>query len=429
LQRLSGISDAEHKEIMQIVRKQITVLRNFLRKIPPHLWTASSSWGAKAINILVQIASIRTLLFYLGEDRYAVYIIAFSVTTWSALSNFSVGISLQNYISECRAKNQSSDKYLIATLQISLCLIIVFVIVAIFLSGFVQSVLFRKFVLIIPETQTLPIVFTIALISILQSSFSNVFFVYLANHKGFISNIVSALAAIASLSIMVLFNRYSVAKGSLISALLIFTLPQMLVALISFATVFKKYFLQILNTDWAFIKLIFTRAFKFHGTSILYTIASQIDYLIISQTLKSQDIIVYNTFLRFFMMPIFLFISFCAASWPRFREMYIQNEFVKIKAILRRYLFYAVILSAFCFLAILLCSPYVLKILMPQLSLKYSFALIILFGIYATLSCCVELWKTFLYSANMLRVLWICLFFQIIIGALAQFALSRQYGI
>jgi O-antigen/teichoic acid export membrane protein len=417
---------------MQIVRKQITVLRTFLRKIPPHLWTASTAWATKLIYVLVQIVSIRTLLFYLGEDRYAAYIIAFSITAWTALANFNIGTSLQNYISECRAKNQNPEKYLIAALQISLLLALVFIGAIIFASGFVQNVLFKKFILIVPELRTIPIVLIVASVSIMAQIFIIATYVYTANHRGFIVNILSALASIASMITIVLFNRYSyelvIDTGGLITALLIFTVPQLFVYGIMFIKSFGKYFRQILRVDWACFKSLFIRALKFQGISVFYIASMQIDYLIISQTLKTQDIIVYNVFLRFFMLPIFMFIAFCGSSWPRISEMFIEKKTDELKGILKRYLFYGFLLSVFCSLAILFLSPYALKILMPQIVIEYSKWLIVLFGIYAFLNCSMELGKTFLLSINAVRVFWIYMPFQIIIGGLSQFFLSKKYG-
>ena len=152
------------------------------------------------------------------------------------------------------------------------------------------------------------------------------------------------------------------------------------------------------------------------------------DYLIISQTLKPQDIIAYSIFLRFFILPIFMFISFCAASWPRLCEMFICKKINELKGILRRYLLYAFLLTFVCSLAIFFLSPYILKILMPQTVIEYSKYLILFFGIYAFSNCSVELGKTFLLSINAVRVFWFYMPFQIIIGAASQFFLSKKYG-
>jgi O-antigen/teichoic acid export membrane protein len=46
----------------------------------------------------------RTLLLYLGEERYAVYVIVYSLIGWFSLCDLGIGSAVQNFISECRAK-------------------------------------------------------------------------------------------------------------------------------------------------------------------------------------------------------------------------------------------------------------------------------------------------------------------------------------
>jgi O-antigen/teichoic acid export membrane protein len=94
---------------------------------------------------LCRFVSIRTLLIYLGEERYAVYTIALSLTLWFNLADFGLGFSIQNFISEARAKKESYEKYIIATLQIIVFLLTVALLAVILISYTAQEIIFRKF--------------------------------------------------------------------------------------------------------------------------------------------------------------------------------------------------------------------------------------------------------------------------------------------
>jgi O-antigen/teichoic acid export membrane protein len=402
--------------------------KQFLKQFPRHWLTAASQWISKAIISLVQIVSIRTLLLYLGEDRYAVYIIAYSIAGWASLSSFGIASALQNFISESRAKNENADKYLISALQISIILIIIFSGLILLFSGFSQEIIFRKFALSIPQVKTLPIVATVAIISVLTVIFQTAYQVYLALHKGFITGIFTSFAAIFSMAAIVLLNRHQIIPQSIILALLIFCLPQMLCALILFIKIFQRYFLHIFCIHLIAAKELLIRGLKFYGISIFYTVYMQMDYIIISQTLSPNSILEYNIFLRFFMMPIFLFITFAGASWPRFSEMFVSKNFAQIKTLLKRYFIYATVFVTFCAIMIYLLAPTAIKLLMPSVQINYSSLLVILFFIYTLLTCWGELAKVFLYSINALRVFWIYMPIQILISLPCQFFLSKKFG-
>jgi O-antigen/teichoic acid export membrane protein len=96
---------------MSILFQYIKIL---IKQLPRHWVVASSTWISKIIVSLMQIVTIRSLLSYLGEERYAIYnMIAFSLTLWFNLVDFGLGFSLQNFISESRAKKESYENILL----------------------------------------------------------------------------------------------------------------------------------------------------------------------------------------------------------------------------------------------------------------------------------------------------------------------------
>ncbi|MCL2390456.1 MAG: MATE family efflux transporter [Endomicrobia bacterium] len=397
-------------------------------KIPPHLFVAISGWISKIIIASVQIISIRALLSYLGEDRYAVYAIAFSIVSWSALTELSIGTSLQNFISESRAKNENYDKYLKACLQIIIILFVIFSIVIIFISNPVQNIIFRKFTNI-SEIQTTHIILTGAMIYLAYALTFPVYKVYYALHKGYVSNFLQALSAIISMAAIVIFKRHYPEGHSITTALIIFTLPLFLCAAPLFIKIFASYLPRIFEFDIKTIKNIFIRAVKFHSITIFTLIFLQTDYLVMSQTLKPADIVTYSIFMKVFMFIVFIYIAVLAAVWPVFSEMYVRKEFNQIKSMIKKYNLLVLILSIAGTAFIYIFSPVIIKILAPGTQIDASPLLILMFGIFILLRCYCDTFLTFLQSINALRTLFIYMPFQIALNASAQYFLSKNYGV
>ncbi|EAP8346145.1 transporter, partial [Salmonella enterica] len=98
-----------------------------LLKIPSHLIVAGSSWLSKIIIAGVQLASISYLISILGEEKYAIFSLLTGLLVWCSAVDFGIGTGLQNYISECRAKNKSYDAYIKSALHLSFIAIIFFI--------------------------------------------------------------------------------------------------------------------------------------------------------------------------------------------------------------------------------------------------------------------------------------------------------------
>ena len=388
---------------------------------------AISAWTSKIIVSLVQIISIRTLLSYLGEDRYAVYIIAYSLVSWFVLTDFGVGISLQNFISECRAKKQSYDKYLLAALQIAIVLFLIMATLIFFLSSPVQDLLFRKFANI-EGLSSMPMVLTVGIITLISVLSNFVFRVYFAEHKGYIANIMPAIAAILSMAAIFLVNRYYPVRQNITLALIIFTLPNLILAFVPFIKVFKKFFTQIFEIDMSAMKALIVRSAKFQGIAVIAMAYAQTDYIVISQTLAPKSIITYNIFMRVFMFFSFIYTSFLAALWPVFSEMYIEKKHDELKARLKKCLLYVTVMMVLGTAAILIFSNFIVTALAPNTNIVPAASLILLLGIYMLLKNWTDTFSYMLQSFNALRVFWIYLPFQTVINFAAQLYLSKRYG-
>ena len=112
---------------------------------PNHIKVAISAWISRIGIAIVQIFTIRMLTSYLGEEKYAVYVILYSLLAWCNLSECGVGFSLQNYISESRAAQKDYSVYLKTAFQIIVILFITFLSIAFSFSSYLQNFLLSNY--------------------------------------------------------------------------------------------------------------------------------------------------------------------------------------------------------------------------------------------------------------------------------------------
>ena len=68
--------------------------------------TASSSFIAKALNILISFLSVPLTIHYLGSERYGVWLTISSLLTWMALTDFGLsGNALVNVLAEIQERS------------------------------------------------------------------------------------------------------------------------------------------------------------------------------------------------------------------------------------------------------------------------------------------------------------------------------------
>ncbi|MDR2772811.1 MAG: MATE family efflux transporter [Elusimicrobiota bacterium] len=405
-------------------------LKDFLKRFPRHWITAFSAWASKIIVSLTQILCMRELLLYLGEDRYAVYIIAYSLAAWMPLSELSIGTSLQNFISHQRAKKQNYDTYIVSAFQIEILVFLLFSIVIVAVSPFVEDILFRKFTFI-PDLKNIHIVFTVCFVSLIYAVSSSIYKVYYALHKGYVANILPAISSIISLILIVVFRRYAIGGQNIIYAVLMFLAPQAIIAFMVCIFYLRRYVAKFFSVDLVSIKEILKRAFKFYGVGIFTTFYINADYLIISQTLASKpnEIISYNVFTRVFFFFSFIYSSFLASVWPVLNELYHQGHIDEIKRMLKRYLAYGFILMSIGTVGIMMFAKTISSILAPGANVINGASFILLIGFYMIVKTWADTFAVFLQSINVLKIFWLFMPFQIIINVAAQFFLSKQYGV
>ena len=263
--------------------------------IPNHYFVTASAWISRISIAVIQIFTIRTLFLYLGQDKYAVYIIIYSLLPWCNLADFGIGTALQNYISESRVKGKDYNIYIKTCFQIISLIFFILIPILILFSNYLQNFLLKHY-FYINEIQNINIILIICFMYIILSFVNISIKILYAMQKGVIPNILQMISYIISAVFIITLNKFFADTCSITIALLCFSLPQILIMAIPFIKIFKNSIKSITTVDLPIFKDFVIRAVKFGGFAFMALAVLQIDYFIMARTIDPTSITTYNIF-------------------------------------------------------------------------------------------------------------------------------------
>ena len=402
----------------------------FLDKIniPNHIKVAMSAWISRIGIACIQIFTIRELLSYLGEEKYAVYVILYSLILWCNLAEFGIASALQNYISESMVAKKDYRVYLRTALQTMVVLFVAFLFLTFIFAYPLQNFILKNY-LYLNELKSLNIVFIVTILFIILAFVNTSIRILYAMQKGIVPNVLQLFAYIISAVSIFILNRYFSDNSFIIFALLCFSLPQIFLMLIPFIKIFGKSFKDILVFDKDIFKQIITRALKFEGITVMTTILLQAEYIIMAKTLSPNLIVTYNIFKKVFLFVAFIYSSLLVAFWPVSNKMFNSSQYVKLKKTLFKYCIIGILLVTLYILCAFILKDFILYVLAPKTNIVISFSFFLLFIIYYIIRVINDTYTIFLQIINILKIFWIYTPIQAIISVPAQYFLSLKFGI
>ena len=350
-------------------------------KIPNHINVAMSAWISRIGIACIQIFTIRELLSYLGEEKYAVYVILYSLILWCNLAEFGISSALQNYISESMVAKKDYRVYLRTALQTMVVLFVAFLFLTFIFAYPLQNFILKNY-LYLNELKSLNIVFIVTILFIILAFVNTSIRILYAMQKGIVPNVLQLFAYIISAVSIFILNRYFSDNSFIIFALLCFSLPQIFLMLIPFIKIFGKSFKDILVFDKDIFKQIITRALKFEGITVMTTILLQAEYIIMAKTLSPNLIVTYNIFKKVFLFVAFIYSSLLVAFWPVSNKMFNSSQYVKLKKTLFKYCVIGILLVTLYILCAFILKDFILYVLAPKTNIVISFSFFLLFIIY-----------------------------------------------
>lgn len=393
--------------------------------LPNHILVAASTIISKAILALTQILTIRLLLTSIGVESYAAFTLLSSLTAWAALADLGVSNSMHNYISEMQAEKRDDASirlnafYLIAA-SIIACLILVMV------FGNTISEIYLKNIIFLNPSEKKNVFIVAMIIFILNTSGFFVQRMWFAEQRGWISNILPVAGALLGVSGLIIFKLHDY-SNPLMASIVVFYLPLTIISIATFIIVYWNQKKSNINPDIKIILSLLKRGKGFWLFSLFATLASQADYIVLSQIMSAKDIYTYSILQKIFMINLVGYVAFLQALWPVFVNLRIEMEFYKIRKMAHKYIIY----GCFSVLIITTILVYLNKEIFELLGYQEDInsSLILLFGLYIGLRIWADTYTTILQSMNILFPFWILVPAQAFITLICQFYLGLKFGL
>lgn len=397
-------------------------------RIPGHLFVAGSAWISRIVIAFVQLASVRVLMEGLGVERYAVFALFTGLAGWYVLADMSIGASLQNFVSECRAKDQPHDTYMVAAGLLSVVLLMITTGALYLASPYLGPRFLTQFTFLSHGEKT-GIFFMVGSLMISQSIGSIAYKVWYARQKGYWSNIVPAVATLVGFGGIILAARYSDPAERLRLCLAAFVVPTalfpMLALLTQFGTSLKKS--PLLNRE-VYVRII-RRAGHFWFITVMATAVLQIDYVVMSQFLPARDITIYNISTKVFGTAFYMYLAILAALWPVFAEAIANGDWRVVKVHLKKNLALGLLFMAVSTLVLIRFMPMAVDILAPNKKLVVPVSLVVLLGIYYMLRVWTDTFSMVLQSMSELRLFMFVIPTQALLSIALQWILAPLLGL
>jgi len=398
-----------------------------LNRIPRHLLVAASAWGSRIITAATGLLSIRLLLRTLGEDQYALFAVLAGLQGWYMLTDAGLGVSLQNYISELRARDRAYDSYVSAAVFMLLLLFSFNIIALYLLSPWLTAVVLKGFPAV-GDAEKIQAFFWAGMLLLLTCSAGIVYKIWYAEQKGYLANIVPAIASVMSLAGVVIVENLGIEKKLLWDVIAMFS-PQALLPLLVLLKQSYKNYKKLRNVPTDIIEKLLKRAGKFFFFSVMAAGVLQIDYIMMSQFLKPHDIVVYNIATKIFSLVFFVYSAILSALWPVCSEAIALNLWKSVNNYLRKYICIGAGIVVTATFVLMIFMPQVVRLISPQKEYTVPVLFVLLLGAYYIVRVWTDSLATVLMSMSYLRPLWLFVPVQAVLSALLQWLLIPRLGV
>lgn len=396
-------------------------------RIPRHMVVAGSAWASRIVTTLVSLYSVRLLTEGLGVQHYAIYTLLVGLTAWFMLADMGMSVSLQNYISEARAKQHSYDEYIAVSCFFVGLIGMSFIGLYYVLGSMFGTALLNKFGFLSAAEKSSDFI-TTATISVGICFGSLVYRIWYAEQKGYWANFLPAVAALAGLASIFLISKsdlsnkllwYLIGGNIWFAAFPVGALVLKLVRIVD---------IQAMIQRDVFIAL-FKRAWHFWLFTVVAVTVLQVDYIILSQFVKPKEIVIYSITMKLFTLVGFLYGSVLQAFWPTCAEWAVGKEWAKIQSFVVKYVLFAMTcVAAFTGIAILF-RVQLLRFFMPSGGIALPATFIALVGVSFLARAWTDVFAIVLQSMNDMRVLLFWAVIQAAINLTLQFLLAPKFGI
>lgn len=366
--------------------------------------------GSIAINFLL----VPLLIAYLNTEKYGIWLLLTSVTTWASFCDFGLGNGLKNKLSEALANNDFKKAKSYVSTTYAYVILIVTCILAIYgLSE--QFIDWNKVVnsdlISLNELRLIAIV--IVGFFFVKFSLNQLFFVIAAKQLTAINDIINF--TINALSLLLVFLLIKTTESSLLTLSIAFcsipTLVLLSASIILYFGKFKKLRPSIKAIDFKAGKSLMNLGFQFFIIQVAGIIIFSTDNVIIANLMGPEDVTIYNIAFKYFSITTLGFSIICAPFWSAYTEAFERNDFKWIKGITSKLVkVWALFLIGT--LLLILLAPWLYELWVGN-EIKIPMLLSLSMALFVILSSWASIFTTFVNGVGKIRLQ---LIFSIIAG-------------
>ncbi|WP_269869231.1 MATE family efflux transporter [Paenibacillus caseinilyticus] len=401
---------------------------NLIKRIPTYAVVAGSAWISRIISAALQILIIRLLTDVLSASEYAYFVLLTSLTGWYNLSSFGVGYSLQNYISELRAKGEDYRAYISTACLIVTAWLIILVFLLYTASTQFAPTYLKQFDFLTNELK-INNFFIVGIFGIVAGITGIIYNIWYSVDKGYLSSIIPAISAMISFGSVYFLSNFSSLNDKLTLFLIVYVAPAAILPGIFFIRTAIRSWGKGHTFQTIAFKLIIKRALQFGVFGIMAAAVVQIDYIIMSQNISSEQIVIYNITTKIYSIIAFVYSSVLTALWPEFTKMISNNEWIKVRHSVVKYITFGIIFFAISSVVLIFLMPFIVGIISPKLDIVVPVSLLVILALYHIVRIWTDTYSMVLQSMSDLKMMWLWTPAQIVLNGALQFLLSKQFGI
>lgn len=391
--------------------------------------TTVSAWLARVVTAVLQILSVRAAIFLVGTESYSVIAIIVGLQAWFLLLDFGGSFSFLNYASEKQAVGGGAQECLACALLWSIGSVLVGTLLLNVLAAPLASWLFQNGRALSGSGDAEKALRIGGTLFIIFANTQTVSRLWLAEGRGYLANILPVIGASITFLAFELIPLIGGAHLSITMVTTIFCLPNALIQFFCLATVSTGRAIKIGSCDKNFLRTFGSRAFQAFIFSLQAAITLQIDYIILSQLAKPNEIVIYSIFSRMFILLSFVYTSVLTSIWPIISYNIMHREVGKLRQGIKYLFIFGTAFVLIASLGIYVFQRPLLALMTHDQVVSPPAFLVILMGANQLAVLWVSILSQIMQVAGRLKIMINATFFQLAISVGLQYWLTIRLGV
>lgn len=277
-------------------------------------------WGCRGIVILLTFLNTRLLLDVLGDQGFAAQSILVSMTSWFALFNLGLPMTVQNKISELRGSNKDRDAYIKDSLNVLIFQVVLTIPLFFIAALFVKSQLLNDFHFV---DVSAVIIYCLSLFFLGQGQLC--YQILYAENLAVYPNSYPAVVAVCNT--LSLFWINYIGDKDFYTVVGLLACGNVIAVLHALLKCFKLCKFKVEFNIGKVVKS-FSKSYQNWIFSIFSAMTLAVDYIAMSQVLVAKDIVAYNLTSRLFGLVLILYGVVLSTNWSPLSELTQSGRYI-----------------------------------------------------------------------------------------------------